>query len=130
LGGINDRIKKRNEEDGVKPIAQWAIDYQGLAGYYQEAMPLIRRVKKNPADNKANQKINEVNQRLDKFINKRRYLDWKIYLDVVLSRQLEARTPIPSKEPATSTPKKAKLLLKPATSTPKKAELLPKPATK
>ncbi|KAF1953206.1 hypothetical protein CC80DRAFT_551600 [Byssothecium circinans] len=88
-------------------------------------MPFIRRIRKNPADDEANQKINELNQRLDEFINKHKYLDWKIYPDVALSGQSEPATPTPAKEPATSISAK-----EPATPTPaKKAKASPKPAT-
>ncbi|CAI6342331.1 unnamed protein product [Periconia digitata] len=124
LEAINNRIKEMNGIDGVEPIDQWTIDYRGLAEYYSEALPFIRKIKKNPDDVEAKQKVDEINQKLDEFIKKRKYLDWRVHPEVVLSEEAEAAKPTPKKnteKPApTNEPAKPTPTNEPATPIPNK----------
>ncbi|OCK76359.1 hypothetical protein K432DRAFT_408241 [Lepidopterella palustris CBS 459.81] len=93
LDDLNDQIKKINKEDGLEKIDQWVIDYKTIQGFYEEAMPFIRILKKRPSDKEATYQIVEINEKLAIFNHKNYYPQWEMYRDIVIPKVPTRATP-------------------------------------
>ncbi|KAH7111874.1 hypothetical protein B0J11DRAFT_598581 [Dendryphion nanum] len=93
LDAINDKIKKKNEEEEQKDTSMWLLDYKAISKFYQDVGPLVGRLKGNPNDQEALDGAKGIEKELNEYLNKNHYPGaWTFKQDLLMQEAVKEKT--------------------------------------
>ncbi|KAH7108746.1 hypothetical protein B0J11DRAFT_602136 [Dendryphion nanum] len=93
LDAINDKIKKKNEEEEQNDTSMWLLDYKAISKFYQEVGPFVDRLRGNPNDQEALDGAKGVEKELNEYLNKNHYPGaWTFKQDLLMQEAVKEKT--------------------------------------